>query len=365
MEQPQSILEDHEKMKKIFPNIKSIGQTVLFDEKYGKNCFFNIGNTCFMNSILQCLTKTIPLVQYVLSPQFLNNIDIDNPQMLIVLSFYKIVQNMWEANNCMIKPINLQKWMLLLSKDFRMFQQEDAHELFLLILDAFHSVLKYSEHAEGISQPEKSQMLIEMSMETDEYEHKILKTLEKSYKGKTSIIRNLFGGIYHTTLNCPTCHTTKHKFSTFFDVQLEVPIGTPTTLSQCISCHTATEQLDNENEITCTKCKTRVNMFKTEMFYKLPKILVFNLKRFNNLGRKINTPVSYPISFKIEIGQEILEYNLYAICLHSGNCSGGHYTAITKQNGKWFLFNDTHMVEIQESEIITNSAYVLFYIKTE
>ena len=63
---------------------------------------------------------------------------------------------------------------------------------------------------------------------------------------------------------------------------------------------------------------------------------------------------------------DIIDYHMYMIgvCNHSGTTMGGHYTSYVKNaNGKWYVFNDTNVSEIEEKSVITNQAYCLFYRK--
>jgi len=34
------------------------------------------------------------------------------------------------------------------------------------------------------------------------------------------------------------------------------------------------------------------------------------------------------------------KYNLFGVVLHTGNLSGGHYTALAKNKNHWYEFND-------------------------
>ena len=58
-------------------------------------------------------------------------------------------------------------------------------------------------------------------------------------------------------------------------------------------------------------------------------------------------------------------YELYAVCNHYGGTTGGHYTANVKNpiNSLWFEFNDDSIYHIDVSNVITESAYLLFYKK--
>ena len=58
-------------------------------------------------------------------------------------------------------------------------------------------------------------------------------------------------------------------------------------------------------------------------------------------------------------------YDLYAVCNHLGNMSGGHYTAFCKNpvDGQWNVFDDTYVEQISEEGVTTRAAYLLFYAR--
>ena len=55
-------------------------------------------------------------------------------------------------------------------------------------------------------------------------------------------------------------------------------------------------------------------------------------------------------------------YNLYGICNHEGSLNSGHYYAYCRNsNNKWYIYDDNSVREIEQSSIISNTAYCLFY----
>ena len=143
------------------------------------------------------------------------------------------------------------------------------------------------------------------------------------------------------------------------------------TLEKCLKKFVKEEQLEEGDEWYCSKCKKHVLATKKmELFY-LPKILIICFKRFikdsSYSWDKNDDEVDFPINnmdmkdFVIGPDKDHSKYDLFAVSQHYGSTGGGHYTAICKNDGKWFSYNDSSCHETSENNIVTSAAYVLFY----
>jgi hypothetical protein len=99
-----------------------------------------------------------------------------------------------------------------------------------------------------------------------------------------------------------------------------------------------------------------------------PQVLVLHLKRFTQKGwsfSKIPNYIEFPTVLDIErfcVGPvKNTQYKLYAIGVHSGSMSGGHYVAYVLREGVWHYCSDSHVSIITEQEARRAQAYVLFY----
>jgi ubiquitin C-terminal hydrolase len=136
--------------------------------------------------------------------------------------------------------------------------------------------------------------------------------------------------------------------------------------------YTLSEKMDGDNQWFNEKTKMKETVYKKIMFFNLPNILIIDLKRFTNMGRKNQIFVDFPLEnldlskFIIGYKQYSHIYDLYGICNHFGSALGGHYTSYIKNNndGKWYNFNDTHVTKIDDvNNIKTSNAYCFFYRK--
>ena len=136
----------------------------------------------------------------------------------------------------------------------------------------------------------------------------------------------------------------------------------------CFEQLTKPERLDEQNEWYCPKCKQFQRANKKIDIYKTPNILIIQLKRFNN-RRKIDTTVDFPINnldiskYVISKNNDELKYDLFAIGNHFGSMGVGHYIAYCKNHfdNVWYEFNDSSVSTVNESHLISSSAYTLFY----
>ena len=142
------------------------------------------------------------------------------------------------------------------------------------------------------------------------------------------------------------------------------------TLEKCLKKFTKEEQLQEGDEWYCSRCKKHVKAKKKMEFYYLPKILIICFKRFikeSYRWEKNGDNVEFPINDfdmkDIMIGpdREHSKYDLFAVSQHYGSTGFGHYTAVCKNNGKWFSYDDSSCHETNPSSCQTSAAYVLFY----
>ena len=69
----------------------------------------------------------------------------------------------------------------------------------------------------------------------------------------------------------------------------------------------------------------------------------------------------------VEDGRSEKNYELYAVVHHLGAMSAGHYVASIKSRatGKWVCFNDNILMDTNENELVSDSAYILFYVRKD
>ena len=142
------------------------------------------------------------------------------------------------------------------------------------------------------------------------------------------------------------------------------------TLFDCLEYFREEEYLEEGNEWYCKKCKKfQKAKKKMEIFY-VPKILMICLKRFSNERRfsweKNNSFIDFPINNMdlkdyVIADKENVKYDLYAVSQHFGGVGGGHYTAVCKNFGNWYNYNDSSCYSTNEKDVVSSSAYVLFY----
>ena len=163
-------------------------------------------------------------------------------------------------------------------------------------------------------------------------------------------------------INLNSCETFKGKdFGKNYEFEF--------TLDDLLEFFCSDEHLEKGNEWKCGKCKQKVKITKKFSLYYLPKLLIICLKRFRGYS-KIVDHVEFPLE-NLDMGKYICEnapdkdyskYDLFAVSQHFGGTGGGHYTAICKNiDGNWYNYNDSSVSRASPSNVVTSSAYVLFY----
>ena len=352
-----------------FTNFKDEKEFFTGKEVYGLT---NFTNTCFMNSIIQCLGQTLEFTKYILSlnfkPDLKSKSEISNEleaiQRDLVIKWYILQRGMWNTKEA-LGPKSFHQTIQVLSiksgrYEFVGNHQKDAPEFLEFLLENMHMALSDKVVFEITGEPEH--IYDEMALEA-------AKSWEAFFHKEYSKVIELFYGQYHSEIICPECGYTSTTYQPFMTLQVPLPHDKPvSSLSECLSLFNNLETLDLENQWKCEDCDDYRKATKKMSIWMAPEILTIHLKRFNRKRHKIENMVTYPLEnlslndYSIGYGKSDELYSLYAVVNHSGDTSGGHYYAYVKTfDNKWYCANDLLSTEIDVSKVVNRNAYMLFY----
>ena len=178
----------------------------------------NIGNTCFMNSSLQCLAHTTPLVEFFMNKSFteqINSTSVLGAHGEIARVFAKFVREIWTGESAVVVPYNLKQVIGHFAPQFAGFMQQDAHEFITVLLDGLHEDLN-----RVISKPYYPEGL---SGDGTDNESLAAQTIERILSMNNSVIMDIFGGLSCNKVDCPDCHKSNVTFGSFLTVQVPLP----------------------------------------------------------------------------------------------------------------------------------------------
>jgi len=322
----------------------------------------NLGNTCFMNTVLQCLSHTYPLNDFLKRGEYKQKIK-KKPSALVLMEWDKLRDMIW-SENCIISPggflTSVQKVAKIQEKHlFTGFAQNDLTEFLSFIIDCFHiSIMR------EVNMKIKGNVLTDK----DKVAKKCFDMMKNMYKKEYSEILDIFYGIHVSCVKDKRGDTLSCNTEPFLMLDLPIPEEPNVSLIRCFDEYTRREILEDENQYINDEGKKVVA--KQIEFWKFPDILIVTLKRFTNSVQKIQCLVDFPLD-NLDLSKYIIgydpksfNYELYGICNHTGGVMGGHYYAYVKNaNNKWYQFNDSRVQEMKESELKTPFAYCFFYRK--
>jgi len=331
----------------------------------GSNGLRNIGNTCFMNSVIQCLSNTKLLTNYLLSDEHVREINSTSSSMKgsLVKAFATVIKGLWKVNGRVVDPSSLKGAIQRFAPRFSGYNQEDSQEFLRYLLEGLHEDVN-----RVATRPAPIDTEIDSSLSVCE---QAMEAWKRYIRRDDSHLVDLFVGQLKSTLRCTHCNHESVTFEPFWDLSLGIPARTgDVSLNECFDAFTKEETLDGDEMPTCESCKTRRKSTKRYSLYRLPKILVVHLKRFSPTERfrqKLSSTVTFPLTglslARYTDSVTSSSYNCYAISNHSGTLYSGHYTAYAKHphNGHWQLFNDSKVSKCSSSNVISNEAYLLFF----
>jgi len=336
------------------------------DSDSGCSGLRNIGNTCFMNSVIQCLSNTKQLTNYLLKDDHVREINTSNSSMKgsLIKAFATVIKSLWKGGGRVVDPSSLKGAVNRFAPRFSGYNQEDSQEFLRYLLEGLHEDVN-----RVLTKPQPINSEIDSSLSVCE---QAMEAWKRYLRRDDSHLVDLFVGQLKSTLRCSDCGYESVTFEPFWDLSLGIPSKSgEVSLLDCFDSFTREEVLDGDEMPTCEQCKARKKCSKRYSLYRLPKILVIHLKRFSPTERfrqKLGTTVTFPLtglslSRYADSVSASCTYNCYAVSNHSGTLYSGHYTAYAKhpQSGQWYSFNDSRVSKCSSSSVMSNENYLLFF----
>ncbi|KAF9238748.1 cysteine proteinase [Melanogaster broomeanus] len=296
----------------------------------------NTGNTCFLNSALQCLLHTPPLLRVLQAHSKSDPCRVKNGFCLSCNLRQVMVDSHHRSHS--FTPYQITTKLQLIAKHMRKGRQEDSHEFLRYAIDALQKSCL-------AGYPQK-------------IDHKL---------AETTWVHKIFGGRLRSRVTCRECKHNSDTFDSMLDISLDI-YGS-SNLKEAFKKFVAVDYLKGSDKYKCENCKKAVVAEKRFTIHDAPAVLTIHLKRFSPLGRKIGHFIHYderlPLQPVMSEGQFGPSYSLYGIICHAGGGpNSGHYFAHVKAaNGRWFNMNDDMVSPHHSTPLGMKTAYILFYMR--
>lgn len=354
----------------------------------------NLGNTCFMNSVLQALLHTPPLRNYFLSDRHNRYVCQKNAQRLcLACDMDAMFSAAFSGDRTPYSPAQfLYSWWQH-AANLASYEQQDAHEFFISMLDGVHA--------------------------NDGREHSTPKGSGES----CCIAHRVFSGILRSDVTCTVCGFTSTTYDPCVDISLDLEpnhgfekmladsyscngdlghtgvssqsLGISTLLG-CLDRFTRPERLGSDQKFYCQHCQVPQESIKQMSMRRLPLVLCFHIKRFEhsstrNTSRKVDRYLQFPLFLDMapymsssivrnRHGNRIFalngedsdvastsdlssEYELFAVVTHTGKLDAGHYVSYLRLSNQWYKCDDAWVSQVSERVVRASQGYMMYYVQ--
>ena len=338
--------------------------------RFGIRGLDNLGNTCFMNAVLQMLAHCPPLRDFFLSDFHNRKRCKKSVDHCLSCALDELISEMYSADQQSMTTPNVLVAMWKFADYLAGYDQQDAHEFLIAALNGIHMTcaaeLESGDHCD-------------------------------------CIVHSIFGGVLESSVTCQTCQKVSPHCDPIFDLSMEISsllsaaespsgdggtplsLGSPLsppfhagslctlphaapTLEDCLRRYTRTERLAETERISCDQCNANTMGRKKLCFLKLPQVLCLHLKRFEHGmggGRVLNQHISFPtcgldmepfLKPELRTGEPIL-YDLLGLVTHEGHLDRGHYVTFVRHSGQWFMCADSVISTSDEDQVRAQSGF--------
>ena len=335
----------------------------------------NIGNTCYLNSALQCLFHTKGFRDYFMSDEWKTHRHPAKKGHELVEETSALLHAVEAApGGGRIVPVKFVRAFVgfahEINEDIRFGAQADAAEAVQILLDGLHT-----QQAREVCMNIRGKS---GSPETQEYIAG-LESWATFFRKEYSQLIPTFYGQTQSKVVCMRCDNVSIRYDPWCVLKVPIPgaekAGAPApTLNECIRAAFATEKLD---DYACDGCKSKGAAEIRHGLSRLPTNIVLSLKRFTNTGNKVRARIPYDeenIDFSEWLAwpglQKLLKvkYRVYATIEHLGNSMSGHYIArascsSSDKDRSWSVIDDANVFPSMIGGAAGPDTYMLFLEK--
>lgn len=184
----------------------------------------NLGNTCYMNSALQCVRANAELTTFFLAGQWTNDLNPKNPLGYggaIAKQYQMLLDSIYKQNNSSVPPRTFKNTLGKYGPQFSGFGQQDSQEFMSFLLDALHEDLNRIDKKPYIENPDSD----DNRVADPEYVKELGEIYRSNYRKRNdSVVTDLFNGFYKNMMVCPTCDKVSITFDPYSLLTLQLPI---------------------------------------------------------------------------------------------------------------------------------------------
>lgn len=329
----------------------------------GRRGLLNLGQTCYLNVVLQSFVHNPLLRNYFLSDKHNSLLCSPKPTGCTSCEMDRLFTEIYSTSANAHGPTTFLATTWRSSSDLSGYRQQDAHEFFISALNQIHSTSRGSTNVSC-----------------------------------NCIIHSTFAGQLQSDVKCG-CGNVTSTVDPMLDISLELK-GGENTLAACLRRYTQPEKL-GAKEYNCSKCSKSSPVSEASKclsIRKLPPVLSFQFKRFEHKttdkssAQKIDAPIRFPASLNMapyttlvmnlktngmekenEHGgvptlsypgpEAMYEYDLFAVINHEGQIDNGHYTNYARFQDEWYRFDDDKVTNSNLGACLNSPAYMCFYVK--
>lgn len=340
----------------------------------------NMGLTCYGNAVIQNL-RNIPKLLWIMeegryTTLFKKGAKLEESREVkqnLTKAFAEVVQLLSKCKDGQsVRPGHLWSSLIPAVRDtlYEQFARKmfhDSHEFFHLILECIHQSTIQEVDMKIIRPPPTT--------DRERLIHQALESWQNNFAKEYSPFVHMFYGMYHSKTVCDSCKNVTHRWEPFNSLKVPIPREGS---EACDIFKALSEELMKGEKIEDYECEAcgppRKNVTKYVSIWKLPLILVLNVKRFLNDGKKISTPIAPVLLTRINMNQYYSDdspervadgtyYTLRGTVDHHGGAMGGHYTAQSRHSASdtWNVYDDESVTPANPT--FGSSTYMLFLEK--